>query len=70
MSHTITIRLNKELAEWLQDKSARSRQPQGKIIRDQLELVRKADRPKFMRLAGKVTGGPRDVSSRKGFSTK
>jgi len=70
MSHTITIRLNKELAEWLADRAARSGLPQGRIVRDQLERARATDQPKFMRLAGSVKGGPRDVSSRKGFSAK
>lgn len=68
MSQTITIRLTKELAAWLEDLSARTGQPQGKIIRDELERARArtADQ-EFMRLAG-VIKGPRDLSSRKGFS--
>ena len=70
MSQTITIRLNKELAAWLEDTSARTGVPQSRIVREQLERARKTDRPKFMRLAGCVRGGPRDVSTRKGFSTK
>jgi hypothetical protein len=70
MSHTITIRLNKELATWLEEASAESGVPQGKIIRDQLEKVRRGAtvRP-FMRLAGTLDG-PKDLSCRKGFSTK
>jgi hypothetical protein len=70
MSHTITIRLDKELATWLEQAAAESGVPQGKIIRDQLEKVRQGAtvRP-FMRLAGSING-PKDLSSRKGFSTK
>ncbi len=70
MSHTITIRLTPELAAWLEEVAARSGVSQGKIVRDQLERARSAAgaRP-FMRLAGAVSG-PRDLSTRKGFSTR
>lgn len=68
MSHTITVRLPAELAEWLADLSRRTGVPQGKIVRDELERARAsaAERP-FMRLAGAVQG-PKDLSTRKGFS--
>ncbi|MFZ5468647.1 MAG: ribbon-helix-helix protein, CopG family [Myxococcota bacterium] len=69
MSHTITVRLPSDLAEWLAETSAKSGVPQGKIIRDAVERVRVQSKAKpFMRLAGSIRGGPRDVSSRKGFS--
>ena len=69
MSHTITIRLNKELAEWLAETSARTGVPQGKVVRDQLEKAKASvgGRP-YMRLAGSIRGLPRDLSRRKGFS--
>jgi hypothetical protein len=68
MSHTITIRLSKELATWLEDVAAQSGVPQGKIVRDQLEKAKAASaRQSFMRLAGSVRG-PKDLSSRKGFA--
>lgn len=68
MSHTLTIRLTKELAEWLEQAAGKSGRSQGEIVRDQLEQAKAhaAGRP-FMRLAGSVRG-PRDLSSRKGFS--
>ena len=68
MSHTITIRLNKELAEWLAETSARTGLPQGKVVRDQLEKAKASagNRP-YMRWAGCVSG-PKDLSRRKGFS--
>lgn len=70
MGHTITIRLDKDLALWLEKAASESGMPQGKIIRDQLEKARKASgAPAFMRLAGCVQG-PKDLSRRKGFSTK
>jgi hypothetical protein len=71
MGHTLTIRLDKELAAWLEQESQATGLSQGRIVREQLERARAA-RPaqRFMRLAGTLSGGPRDVSSRKGFSRK
>lgn len=68
MSHTITVRLGRELAEWLEDSARRAGVPQGRIVREQLEKARSASRRQaFLRLAGTVRG-PRDLSSRRGFS--
>lgn len=68
MSHTITVRLSKDLAAWLEHLAAESGVAQGKIVRDQLEeaRARRAGRS-FLRLAGTVRGA-KDLSSRKGFS--
>ena len=70
MGNTITIRVPKALATWLQEKSARTGISQGQIVREQLEQVRRGDKKtkNFMRLAGAVRGGPRDLSTRKGFA--
>jgi len=68
MGHTITIRLTKELAVWLEQAAARTGVSQGKIIRDHLEKARASGpRQSFMRLAGSMRGA-RDLSGRKGFS--
>jgi len=68
MGHTITVRLTKSLATWLERVAAKTGVSQGKIIRDQLENARAGDSGQaFMRLAGTVRG-PKDLSSRKGFS--
>jgi hypothetical protein len=68
MSHTITIRVSEELAAWLEDTAVKSGVSQGKLVRDQLENARAmAVHPRFMRLAGSVKG-PKNLSSRKGFS--
>jgi predicted transcriptional regulator len=68
MSKTLTIRLDAELAAWLDAVAAKSGVPRGKIVRDQLERAKARGRQKsFMRLAG-VVRGPRDLSARKGFS--
>ncbi|HYR57035.1 MAG TPA: hypothetical protein VEO95_00325 [Chthoniobacteraceae bacterium] len=70
MSHTITVRLQKNLAEWLAEESARTGISQGRIVREQLEKARsKAEEKPWMRLAGSIKG-PRNLSRRKGYSTK
>lgn len=68
MSHTITVRLNKDLAEWLAQTAAKTGVPQGQFVREQLEKAKSAggDQP-FMRWAGCING-PKDLSMRKGFS--
>jgi len=70
MSHTITVRLDGDLAEWLLRESDKTGMSQGKIVRDQLERAKAASASQsFMRLAG-VARGPRNLSARKGFSRK
>jgi hypothetical protein len=68
MGQTLTIRLTRQLAEWLERTAARTGRAQGEIVRDQLEKARTggSGRP-FMRLAGSVRGA-KDLSARKGFS--
>jgi hypothetical protein len=67
MGHTITVRLDKPLADWLQDQSRKTGESQGKIVRDQLERAKASSRQSFMRLAGTIRGA-RALSRRKGFS--
>lgn len=68
MRNTLTIRLTRELSEWLRETSRKTGVPAGRIIRDQLEKARrKPGSHSFLHLAGKITG-PRDLSSRRGFS--
>jgi hypothetical protein len=68
MRQTITIRLGKELAAWLENAAAKSGRSQGQLIRDQLEKARATDGAQaFLRLAGAVRG-PKGLSERKGFS--
>ena len=70
MGNTITIRVPKPLSTWLQEKSARTGMSQGQIVREQLEQIRRGDKKtkNFMRLAGTVRTGARDLSTRKGFA--
>ncbi|MEI6780384.1 MAG: hypothetical protein WCQ21_05615 [Verrucomicrobiota bacterium] len=68
MSHTVTVRLGKDLGAWLEETATRTGVAQGQIVREHLRKA-KAARPNrpFMRLAGAVRG-PRTLSRRKGFS--
>jgi hypothetical protein len=60
MSNTLTIRVSKDLADWLQRKSLRTGMSQGQIVREQLERGRRGDgeTKKFMRFAGVIKDGP------------
>jgi len=67
MSHTLTVRLTKSLATWLEQTAQRTGASQSDIVRESLEKARTASPEKpFMRLAGSVRG-PKDLSQRKGF---
>jgi len=69
MGHTITVRIDRALAEWLEDAARRTGRSQGDIVREQLRNARSAKgQRRFMRLAGCINGAP-DLSARKGFST-
>jgi len=69
MSQTITVRLNRDLALWLEETANRTGVSQGRIVREQLEKARSAKTEKpFMRWAGSIKGLPRTLSSRRGFS--
>jgi predicted DNA-binding protein len=69
MSNTLTIRLPEELLDRLRKKARRTGLPMGKVVRQSLEatLSREEKNP-LLEYAGVIKGGPRDVSSRKGFS--
>ena len=70
MGHTLTVRLTPDLAAWLKHAADTTGVSQGEIIREQLQKAREEDKKRaFMRLAGTVDG-PRDLSSRKGFTTE
>jgi hypothetical protein len=69
VSHTLTIRLTDELLTWLKEQSRQTGIPVGRLIRLQLEEARSTGgKQRFLRHAGVITGGPSNVSSRKGFS--
>ena len=68
MGHTISVRLTGDLAEWLDETARRAGVPMGRIVREELERARaRSARQSFLQLAGSIRG-PRDLSSRKGFT--
>jgi hypothetical protein len=70
MSHTITIRLPEDLADWLAETSSRTGLPAGRIVRQQLERARaEHGGQRFLRHAG-AFAGPAGLSARKGYSRK
>lgn len=68
MSNTLTVRLPEELLERLREKSRRTGLPMGQVVQQSLEstLEREGD-PAWMKHAGTIAG-PRNLSSRKGYS--
>jgi len=71
MSHTISVRVEPDLAAWLEKAAAESGLSRGQIVRDHLRKAKdssKGEKP-FMSLAGTING-PKDLSQRKGFSRK
>jgi predicted transcriptional regulator len=71
MSNTITVRLPADLAEWLSEVARETGVPVGRIVREQLQTAKnQRDERPYMRLAGKLKGLPRDLSTRKGYSRK
>lgn len=69
MSNTLTVRLPEDLLERVREVSRRTGLPVGALVRDALEtsLSRHKENP-LLKFAGVIKGGPRNVSSRKGFS--
>ena len=69
MSNTLTIRLPEEVLEKLKETSRRTGIPMGRLVRESLEttLTQKKKNP-LMKFAGVIKGGPKNLSSRKGFS--
>jgi predicted DNA-binding protein len=72
MSNTLTVRLPEELLTRLREKSRRTGLPMGHVVRQSLENTLGSDvknvNDVWRKYAGIVKGGPRNVSSRKGFS--
>jgi predicted DNA-binding protein len=71
MGKTLTVRLPDDLLERLRKKSRSTGLPVGRVVRQALEtsLDGKETNP-LLQFAGVIKGGPRDLSSRKGFSRK
>ena len=70
MSNTLSIRLPKELSQWVKQTAENTGLTQGEVVRQQLEKARSTATSKpWMALAGKVRG-PRDLSVREGFGKR
>ncbi len=71
MGNTLTVRLPEELLERLRNKSRSTGLPVGRVVRQALETSLDGDGSNpLLEFAGVIKGGPRDVSSRKGYSRK
>jgi predicted DNA-binding protein len=69
MSNTLTIRLPKELLDRLRQVSRQSGLPVGRVVRQSLETtLSQEEKNPLLHFAGLLKGGPRNLSSRKGFS--
>lgn len=71
MSNTLTIRLPEELLERLRQRARRMGVPMGRVVRQSIESTLEVDENfRLLEFAGLIKGGPRDLSSRKGFSRR
>lgn len=70
MSNTLSIRLPKELAQWVEETAQHTGLSRGEVVRQQLEKARSTSTNKpWMTLSG-AARGPRDLSSREGFAKR
>jgi hypothetical protein len=68
---TLAVRLPKELIGRLRAVAKLRRISVNEVVRESLETaLNKRPKPLLMKYAGVITGGPADLSSRKGFSPK
>jgi len=70
MGNALTVRLPRELADWLEERSRRSGVSREEIVRRELERARRSSAKPWAHLVGDIKDGPRDLSMRKGFSRK
>ena len=68
---TLSIRLDRELSAWLEQTCERIGVSPQEFVRAQLEGAMHSRQPQpFIRLAGSVSGLPKNLSRRKGFSRR
>jgi len=73
MSNTLTIRLPEDLLKQLRARARRTGLPMGQLVRQSLETTLSDGHPAgsnqaWRKYVGIIKGGPKDVSTRKGFS--
>ena len=69
METTLSVRLPKEAAEWLVERSNATGISKGKLVRMAIEQARLESEEPWMRLAGRVSGSP-DLSTKEGFGPR
>jgi predicted DNA-binding protein len=67
MSNTLTVRLPEDLLKRLRKKAQRMGLPVNRVVRESLESSLTNEEPAWMKYAGTMSG-PKDLSSRKGYS--
>ena len=68
MGNTLTVRLPEDLLKRLREKSRRTGLTVGRVVRESLEsTLGDENEPAWMKYAGTMTG-PKNLSSRKGYS--
>jgi predicted DNA-binding protein len=71
MSNTLTVRLPDELLQQLRRRARRMGLPVGRVVRNSIEnTLSEHENLRLLEFAGLIKAGPRDLSSRKGFSRK
>lgn len=75
MGNTLTIRLPEDLLQQLRERARRTGLPMGQLVRRSLETTLAKDPPvggnqAWRKYVGIIKGGPRDISTRKGFSRR
>jgi predicted transcriptional regulator len=69
MSNTLTVRLPADLLDRLREVARRTGLPVGRVVRQSLETtLQREEKNPLLEYAGVIKGGPRNLSSRKGFS--
>jgi hypothetical protein len=73
MGNTLSVRLPQELLDRLREKARRTGLPVGRVVRQFVESGLSQDptakgNQAWRKYVGIIKGGPRDVSTRKGFS--
>jgi len=67
-NNILNVRLPEELRAWLDETAAATGRSSSEIVRELIEGARKKSSKPWMSLAGAQKGGPRDLSTKKGFS--
>jgi hypothetical protein len=70
MDTTISLRLTKEIADWLEETARLTGLSKAEIVRGELRKARDAQQRPWSHLIGCLKGGPPDLSTREGFGPR